>query len=430
MDWDKRAEHSHRADSLAWSSKFNEARGGPLSTWLSTFRNGLPCEIVRFAVPGKVMNGDEKIRSEVATMRFIKTETTIPIPLVIAWGTAILEECPEPEHGPILKSGIDEKDLETVYRQVANILLQLSEHDFSQIGSLSTIDDTHSCAASRPLTLKLNEIESHGGVFVGDNTSRTFSSATEYFHHVADQGLRHLVKQPNSIDNVDDARSKYTYCSILKAIISHFVSSEHDRGPFKLICDDMRFGNMLVNNAKDLKIVAVLDWEWAYTAPYQMLYSPPRWLLIKKPIHCDADDNPEVPYLSQYKSQFQKFLQILEVEERQRARDMGRTLTGEIMSSLMRKSMDDGKFWFHELVYSCFESPSNPAWAAIREIIPNLDELSGASDTGLSTFVNDKMEQLRLYDVEWTALKEEIDREAAEFEALKRKIEEEDANEI
>jgi hypothetical protein len=146
--------------------------------------------IVRFAVPGKVMNGDEKIRSEVATMQFIKTETTIPIPLVIAWGTSddnplglgafilmeyiegeslgkILEEFPEPEHGQILKSDIDENDLETIYRQVANILLQLSEHDFSQIGSLSRIDNTHSCAASRPLTLKLNEIESHGGVFVG-----------------------------------------------------------------------------------------------------------------------------------------------------------------------------------------------------------------------------------------------------------------------
>lgn len=220
MDWDERAENSHRSDSLAWSGKFNEARGGPFSTWLSTFRNGLPCEvvgdvcgsfnwcckvqfednikwIVRFAVPGKVMNGDEKIRREVATMQFIKTETTIPIPLVIAWGTSddnslglgafiimefiegeslgkILEECPEPEHGSILKSSIDENDLEIVYRQVANILLQLSEHDFSQIGSLSTIDDTHSCAASRPLTLKLNEIESHGGVFVGGMSNPCF----------------------------------------------------------------------------------------------------------------------------------------------------------------------------------------------------------------------------------------------------------------
>lgn len=30
----------------------------------------------------------------------------------------ILEEHPEPEHGPILRSDIDDKDLETIYRQV------------------------------------------------------------------------------------------------------------------------------------------------------------------------------------------------------------------------------------------------------------------------------------------------------------------------
>jgi hypothetical protein len=146
--------------------------------------------IVRFPVPGKVMHGDEKTQREVATMQFIKLETSIPIPLIIAWGTSddnplglgafiimgfiegvslgkILEERPEPEHGAILRSDIDDNDLKTIYRQVADILLQLSEHNFPQIGSLSKIDNTHSSVTSRPLTLKLNEIESHGGVFVG-----------------------------------------------------------------------------------------------------------------------------------------------------------------------------------------------------------------------------------------------------------------------
>jgi len=40
------------------------------------------------------------------------------------------------------------------------------------------------------------------------------------------------------------------------------------------------------------------------------------------------------------------------------------------------------------------------------------------------------MEQLRLYNVEWAAMKKEIDRENTEFEALKEKIEKEDAAEI
>ncbi|KAE8399978.1 hypothetical protein BDV37DRAFT_258992 [Aspergillus pseudonomiae] len=42
--------------------------------------------MVRFAVPGRVMNGDEKICHEAATMQFIKDKTNIPVPSIIAWG--------------------------------------------------------------------------------------------------------------------------------------------------------------------------------------------------------------------------------------------------------------------------------------------------------------------------------------------------------
>lgn len=139
--------------------------------------------------PGKAMNGDEKVRNEVATMQFIKAETRIPIPSVKAWGMSednplglgafiimdfidgeplgkILEVLPRPESGQILKPDIDESDLDTIYRQMANILLELSEHDFPQIGSLTRISGTRPCVDSRPLTLKMNEIQCHGGVDV------------------------------------------------------------------------------------------------------------------------------------------------------------------------------------------------------------------------------------------------------------------------
>jgi hypothetical protein len=208
----------------------------------------------------------------------------------------------------------------------------------------------------------------------------------------------------------------------------YFISNKHDKGPFKLICDDFRFGNILVNNAEDLQIVAVLDWEWAYAGPYQMLYSPPRWLLIKKPIDWDMGDRPLVSFLSQYKTRFQKFVQILEEEEDKRAKDATVTNSADDkMSTLMRQSMDDRKFWFHELVYSCFESPDNIAWAAIREILPNLNEFVTVSDSEIEAFVKDKREHLRQYEIEWAAIKKEIDRRNAEVQALKEKIEEEDA---
>jgi hypothetical protein len=102
MDWDDCAESHHNAESIAWFGRFSEVRGPRMAAWVSTFRNELSCGsfnwtckvrfedclqwMVRFAVPGKVMNGDEKVRREVATMQFIRLETSIPIPFVIASG--------------------------------------------------------------------------------------------------------------------------------------------------------------------------------------------------------------------------------------------------------------------------------------------------------------------------------------------------------
>ncbi|KAJ5638943.1 uncharacterized protein N7484_006805, partial [Penicillium longicatenatum] len=217
--------------------------------------------------------------------------------------------------------------------------------------------------------------------------SGTFSSATGYFQYVAKQDMHHLWDQPNSVDDVEDARRKYLHNKIFTALVPRFVDNKYDHGPFKLICDDFRFGNMLVNNAWDLKIVAVLDWEWAYTAPFQMLYSPPRWLLLKRPFDWEDEDVSS-------------------------------------MAALMRESMEDGRFWFHELIYSCFEAPDSRAWLALRQLLPSIDELATVADPEVELFVNSKMEQLKQYNVEWVAMKEELDKKEADFQALQARVEE------
>ncbi|KAH8598593.1 hypothetical protein B0O99DRAFT_700175, partial [Bisporella sp. PMI_857] len=149
----------------------------------------------------------------------------------------ILEVLPEPESGQALREDISDRDLDIIYRQIASILLELSEHDFPRIGSLSRID-RNTCIDSRLLTLKMNEPERYGGVNISNHGSRAFSFATRYFHYVAEQGLQHPCGQPNSIDDIDDACSKYVHRSIFKAMLPRFVSDKHDRGPFELACDD------------------------------------------------------------------------------------------------------------------------------------------------------------------------------------------------
>ncbi|KAJ5127721.1 phosphotransferase family protein [Penicillium atrosanguineum] len=48
--------------------------------------------IIRFPKPGAVMFPEEKVRNEVAAMRFIQDHTSIPVPSIFHWGTK--EESP------------------------------------------------------------------------------------------------------------------------------------------------------------------------------------------------------------------------------------------------------------------------------------------------------------------------------------------------
>ncbi|KAF2241873.1 hypothetical protein BU26DRAFT_535226 [Trematosphaeria pertusa] len=445
MEWDERAELAHDTLCDEWFSKFRAQRGPIIANWVSSFRSGHPSAIVedhcgsfnwscrvrfkdsvewlvRFAVPRRVMDGDEKLHREVAVMC-----------LVHAWGLSkdnalglgpfiMMEYIPGGEclghlwrEGPkerILRSDISERDLRTVYRQIADFYLELSKLEFPNVGSLSIRDDQSIHSDLGPLTLKMQEIEAHGGVKVGGNHSTTFPSARGYFDYVAKQDMEHLCGQPSSVDNADDARAKYRFRHQVKAIIPRFTADEYNRTGFRLICDDFRYGNMIVNNARDLKIIAVIDWEWAYAAPYQMFCSAPRWLLIKNPIFWAAPNGSE---FHRYNACLEIFLDELKREESERNKVTPQLGLQDGLSDLMRKSMSDGKFWFHELIYDCFTAADNSAWKAICDIYPNTDELAPISEPELDRFVGKKMKQLAAYRADWGAIKARIDREQAEL---------------
>jgi hypothetical protein len=78
---------------------------------------------------------------------------------------ALLKDLPESQ---MLRSDVADEDLDTIYRQIANFLLDLSKLNFPRIGSLSeTSDSSHGVMIdSRPVTLRAHEILSHGGVDV------------------------------------------------------------------------------------------------------------------------------------------------------------------------------------------------------------------------------------------------------------------------
>ena len=63
----------------------------------------------------------------------------------------------------LLRESVPDSDVEYIYRQMADYMLQLFKIDFDQIGNLPT-SKTRFNAPSRPLTWKVHEILRLGGV--------------------------------------------------------------------------------------------------------------------------------------------------------------------------------------------------------------------------------------------------------------------------
>ncbi|KAH8819395.1 kinase-like domain-containing protein [Xylogone sp. PMI_703] len=387
---------------------------------------------VRFPIPGNVIYPQEKIRREVDVMKFMKENTSIPVPEIIASGMAVdnhdpkigtfiieewidgvplstvMEQLPRPSWGPVLRKDITNEELSTIYRQIAKILLELSRYSFDKIGAPSSVkreDGTTSWLITyAPMTQKMNEIESSGYVRMDGHLSEPFESVTEYFNNLVDQNFVHLRDQRNSVDNIDDARRKYILRRQMKSLVPSFIFEKYNTGPFKLVCDDFRPGNILVK--KDtLEIVAVVDWEWTYAGPYQFLFSPPSWLILERPTSWTSSSE------ARYHEKFQLFLECLEEEETLIVKGMNEVIpSDQKMSILMRQSMEEGKLWYNELIRESFNFDEEVLWPNIESLVEKagfsrLGNLDGDEDE-IEVFVSRKMEDLNQYKLDLRELEE------------------------
>ncbi|TLD37546.1 hypothetical protein E2P81_ATG04358 [Venturia nashicola] len=332
MDWDESAELKNKADSMQWLQRFLKCRKNGLTTWVSTFHKGS------------------------SSPRSLKV---------------------------LIRKDVDRGDIEKIYRQVAQIHLKLSKLNFSRIGSPSKSSNSKNIAhiCSRPLTWKAHEILS--------SQTASFSSTTDYFKYVADQDLQHLYKQSNSVDDENDARKKYAYWNAFKALVPCLVSAEHEKGPFKLICDDFGPANMIVDNAQNLNIVAVIDWEWTYTGPYQLFWSPPRWLLIQPPNSWEDSDER----LSIYHRYLELYIRILGEEE---VRVLGADIHPEERpSKMMRQFRANGWMWFHHIIWGGFNGPTHIPFKELQASTADFDRLvAEVPQEDIDDFVKTKIDHL------------------------------------
>jgi hypothetical protein len=144
--------------------------------------------LLRFPKVGRISDelADEKVAIEVEVLSLIRERTSIPVPKIHSWGlgadnplglgpfilmdfiegTCLTDCLGNPEAATpvrLMREDISDSDVEFLFRQMANIQLQLFQLNFDRIGSLPT-PKTGFPAPIRPLTWKVHEIIHAGGV--------------------------------------------------------------------------------------------------------------------------------------------------------------------------------------------------------------------------------------------------------------------------
>ncbi|KAL4913334.1 hypothetical protein BDW62DRAFT_205661 [Aspergillus aurantiobrunneus] len=248
-----------------------EPRGGAFNAlFRMNFQQGNPI-LIRLTNPGMTMFPDEKTRYEVAAIAYLRHKTSIPLPLVLHWGTK--EESPlrgspfdrsafrmmeyienamtmnEPlnkpslkiEDRPLLDPYIDVGKLEMLYGQLADVLLQLSRATLPQIGSITQEDDRTWESSSRHLTFVMNQLVSLGTLPRPKLPATSFNSASSYFEALANLNIEHLEHQRNDAVELEaDCRRKFVARRLFLKLAreKRLTSAATDSGPFPIWCDD------------------------------------------------------------------------------------------------------------------------------------------------------------------------------------------------
>ncbi|OTB09419.1 hypothetical protein M426DRAFT_6691 [Hypoxylon sp. CI-4A] len=316
-------------------------RGGYNIFYRLEYKDGSSAAM-RIPCKGIVKFPEEKVRYEVAVMQYVSANTTIPIPKIYyhgaeaenptGFGPFIIMDYVEHERtmsdalkdptlgideAHVLDPNITEQKLEFLYGQMANILLQLSTLTFPRIGSLVQETDGQFAVSRRPLIQNMNSLVEFAGAPPSLLPSQTYSTADKWYSALADMHLAQLVFQQNdAVADEEDAREKYVARQLFRRLASSGqltpgLDNQDDNSTFRLYSEDLRPSNVLID--KDLKVVGVIDWEFAYAAPAQFSFDPPWWLLLKSPEYWP---DGYAPWMEAYKPRLETFLRVLEKEEK------------------------------------------------------------------------------------------------------------------
>jgi hypothetical protein len=175
----------------------------------------------------------------------------------------------------------------------------------------------------------------NGGILTDINRSATYPTADSYYLDLLACHDSRIRRQPNSVNDEDDARAQMANLAAMRALLPHFTDRKLRQGPFLYRLTDLHQSNIFVDS--NWRIKCLVDLEWACSLPAETL-RPPYWL-TGRPV-----DDLIGEHHGAFNKTHHEFVDIFEEEEKSMNHDCS------YRSSIMRKSWEIGSFWyFHAL---------------------------------------------------------------------------------
>ncbi|KAM4058841.1 phosphotransferase enzyme family protein [Hirsutella rhossiliensis] len=241
----------------------------------------------------------------------------------------------------------------------------------------------------------MNELVRVGNYPPSDLTqiNTNFPTASKYFQELARQHFLHLKHQRNNaIEDEQSCRKMYIARCLFRNITRQIPAQS---GPFRLYCDDLRPANVLVSEP-DFTVEAVIDWEFAYSAPVEFSQAAPWWLLFESPEAWESDLSE---FLERYQPRLELFLKEMRACEDSRIQ-AGAMHESDRLSGPMAASMTNGMFWlclaarksfmFDDIYWTFLDEKFFGRLDALED---RLSLLSDEEREGINGFVEEKMRQ-------------------------------------
>lgn len=282
---------------------------------------------------------------------------------------------------------VDEALRTTLFKGLAQILLQLAKVPVTRIGSFVIDDNGYLMLSNRPLSQQIQQLE-NGNIPVDIPRNMTYTTVDSYVADILAFHDSRMHHQPNAVDDDTDAIWQVSALSTMRAVMPRFFTYDLRRGPFIYMLNDLHPSNILVDD--DWNIRYLIDLEWACSQPVEMIH-PPSWLAGET---IDTID-PEL-----FATMHQELMDILEQEEKQYC--IGNSVS---LSKVMKQGLESGKLWFslglmcppavHEMFYMHLLPKiilGECNWKSFREITTRL----WTSD--MTAFIKKKVADKAAYD--------------------------------